>query len=105
MARPKRDQVLRHDIPIEEEDSFLPREQRDTGVVLSDKPRREGKGKRSIEDMMAAMPNAIVQSAYALERIAAAEDQIVKVLQLCSPEARELVLKQRPTLKRYAPEE
>lgn len=109
MPRPKRDEILRHEDPtMEEEELFLSRE---SGFVVvnpgatSETTVRRGKGKRSLEDMMASMPNELAQSTYALERIAAIEDQIAKVLQLCSPEARKLVLKQRPTLKRYAPEE
>lgn len=97
MPRPKQDESLRHETFLDDEDSFVPR---DTAIVPV-APKRQGKGKRSVEDMMASMPNAILQSAYALSRIAAAEDQIVKVLELCTDEGRELVMKQRPSLKRY----
>ncbi len=67
-------------------------------------PKKTGKGKRSLEDMMASMQNEAAQAAYAMERIAALEDQIAKVLKLCSPEARELILRKRTSLKRYAPD-
>jgi hypothetical protein len=110
--RAKRDEFLRHekrDTDDEvyvnfhdvDEDGIVTRE---SGVVEAEKPRR-GRGKRSVEDMMASMPNELAQSTYALERIAAIEDQIVRVLSLCSPEALELVLKQRPSLRRYKPED
>jgi hypothetical protein len=111
--RPGIEDILRHEKPEEEEafinfhdddeEGFTPL--RDTAVVPVGKPKREGKGKRSMEDMIASMPNSVAQSAYVLERIASFEDQIAKALTLCSAEARELVLKQRPSLKRYSPEE
>lgn len=115
MPRPKRDEVLRHEKPAEEEvfvnfhdddeDGFGPLRESKVIEAPQPKPKRDGRGKRSLEDMMASQPNEIAQSLYALERIAAAEDTIVKVLELCTPEARALVLKQRPSLKKYAPEE
>ncbi len=114
MPRPKRDEVLRHETPTEEvyvnyhddEEGFMstPAETRDSGVVVVPAAKR-GRGKRSVEDMMASMPNEMTQSIYALERVAAAEDQIEKVLALCSPEALALVLKQRPSLRKYVKEQ
>lgn len=102
MARAKRDELLRYEQTPDDEEGFLPA--RDTEIVsVAAKPR--GKGKRSVEDMLASLPGAAAQSAYAMERIASAEDQIAKILLLCSPKARELVIEQRPSLKRYAPEE
>lgn len=112
MPRPKREEFLRHDTKEEEEvyvnfhdvdeEGFLP--VRESTVVEVPQVKR-GKGKRSVEDMMASQPNAPAQAAYALERIASLEDQIAKVLSLCSAEALESVLKQRPSMKRYAPGE
>jgi hypothetical protein len=108
MPRPKRDEFLRHESISEttedEEDAFVTAGE--SGFVASTpNPTRLGKGRRSLEYMMASMPNAMSQSVYALERIASLEDQIVKVLLLCTPEARKLVLSQRPSFKRYAPDE
>lgn len=103
MPRAKRDEILRHERFIDDEEGFTG--DKSGFVHVPAKPKKEGKGKRSLEDMMGSMPNALSQSIYALERIASAEDQIVKILTLCTPQARELVLKQRPTLARYAPEE
>ena len=102
MVRAKRDEFLRHETN-EDEDGFVT-PTRESGVVSVPPPKR-GKGKRSVEDMMASMPNSLAQSIYALERIASIEDQIAKVLSLCSPAARKLVLKQRPSMTKYLPEE
>lgn len=100
MARAKRDQVLRY------ENTFLSEEDRKSGFIpAAESRKREGKGKRSMEDMMASMPSDSSQAAYGLERIAAFEDGIAKVLRLCTPEARTLILKERPTLHRYMPDE
>lgn len=100
MVRAKRDEFLRHETSDDEDGFVVPT--RESGIVKSVPPPKRGKGKRSVEDMMASMPNELAQSTYALERIAAIEDQIAKVLALCTPEARRLVLKQRPSMKRYA---
>jgi hypothetical protein len=103
--RPTREEALRHESIAEsfdDEEGFVTRE---SGYVpVTPKPSGLGKGRRTMEDMMASQPNDIMQSAYALERIAALEDQIARVLQLCTPEALELALKQRPSLRRYAPD-
>jgi hypothetical protein len=105
MPRPRLDEALRHETTTEEEDEGFGSFEtlRESAVVAV--PVKRGKGKRSVEDMLASQPNSILQSAYALQRIAGLEDQIANILSLCSQEARELVIKQRPTLKRYAPEE
>lgn len=117
MSRPKTEEFLRHEKTDDEvfvnfhdddEDGFTDAPspalvaRGDSAIVQVPLKLPRGKGKRSLEDMMASQPNHLSQSLYALQRIAAAEDQIVKVLELCSPEARELVLKQRPSLRRYA---
>lgn len=112
MPRPKRDAIFRYEEKPEEvfvnyhddeEDSFLPRNE---SAVVEAPQKRRGKGKRSLEDMMTSLAGSPpAQSVYALERIAAAEDQIAKILKMCSPEAREIVLRQRPSMQRYAPEE
>lgn len=113
MPRPKRDEILRHETESEatndeevyvnfhdvDEEGFTP--VRESGIVSAPVAVKRGKGKRSLEDMMASMPNDPAQCTYALERIAAVEDQIVKILSLCTPTARELVFKQRASLRKY----
>lgn len=102
-----RDTFLRYETKPEEEEGFVKttaasvRKRRESGVVATQEPVKRGRGKRSVEDMMASMGNEVAQSKYALDRIAAIEDQIAKVLSLCTPQSRELVLKQRPSLRRY----
>lgn len=112
MARPKTEEILRHEpedvvyVNFHDDDEDGNLVPRDSGIIEAPQPaRKTGKGKRSIEDMMATRPNPEAQSIYAMERIAGLEDQIAKVLSLCSPEAKEIVLKRRPSLKKYAPEE
>ncbi len=113
-ARPKPEEILRHEGPSDDDEVYVnfhdddeegfvtpPRE---TSVV--EKPGRQprpalGKGKRSLEDMMAAQPNEAAQCVYALQRIAALEDQIAKVIKLCTPEAKALMFKQRARLSWY----
>lgn len=98
--------TLRHEPSIDEAD-FSPRKGRKSGVIVKPKPkpRKTGKGKRSVEDMIASMATDAAKANYALERIAALEDQIAKILLVCGPEARALVLKERKSLAKYAPEE
>jgi len=79
----------------DDDDSFLP--------SPKSTPPGRGKGKRSVEDMLACCPGPIAQSCYALERIAGYEDGIAKVMSLCCPEAIALMIRQRPSLQRYAP--
>lgn len=108
MTKARRDEYLRHEQAGEEE-SFLGRESTvisvPTPIGKNGKPKIDNRGRRGLEDMMASFPDEITQSVYALERIAAAEDTIEKVLTLCSPEARAIILSKRPILRRYAPEE
>jgi hypothetical protein len=110
MVKAKRDSLKYENADGEEyvnfhdDEGFVDRESGYVQVPIPIKPR--GKGKRSLEDMMARLAGSVPeQSAYALHRIASIEDQLVKVLALCTPEARELVLKQRPSLRRYWSEE
>jgi hypothetical protein len=102
MPRPKRDEILRHET-FDEEEGFV--NVRESTVVAVPQASKRGKGKRSTEDMLMSMPNDVAKCAYALERIASLEDQIAKVLELCTPKARAMVLEQRSSLKRYAPQE
>jgi hypothetical protein len=114
MARPKRDQAVKQNKATAEEvyvnfhdddeDGFVTARE-STVVAVTPAKRAAGKGKRSVEDMLASMPNKAAKAAYAMERIAALEDQIHRILTLCSPEVRALVLEQRKSLIRYAPEE
>src|SRR5688572_18325162 len=90
------DQFMRHETSADEE-TF-----RESRIQVT--PKAGKKGKRSVEDMMASLSNPPAQALYALERIAKAEDNIVQVLKLAMPETLELIFKQRPSLKRYAPE-
>jgi len=94
--------MLRHEPATDDdEESFVARRK---SAIIS-RPAASGKGRRSLEDMMASQPNELAQSLYALERIAAQEDVIERILRLCSPEARELVLRKRPSLSRFLDEE
>ena len=108
MAKLGLDTILRHE-STDEEELFGERESRVISAPPAVKKVRpfkgEGKGKRSVEDMMAGMAtNPMAQSLYALERVATYEDRIEETLKLCSKESLELVLKQRPSLRRYAPD-
>lgn len=102
MPKTKRDDFMRYESFLD--DGFAERESEIVSVP-QEKTRQQGKGKRSLEDMMASQPNPEAQAVYAMGRIAAAEDQIAKILTLCDPDALAIILKRRPILKRYAPEE
>ncbi len=113
MVRPKKAQIVKQEATEEEvfvnfhdddEDGFVPTRESSVVPVVPAKTKR-GKGKRSVEDMLASLPNKAAKAAYALERIAGLEEQIHRILTLCSPEVRALVLEQRKSLIRYAPEE
>lgn len=102
-------QPLRHEPSIDEADFTTVH--RPSGVVVKvakkavAKGAKPGKGKRSVADMLASLSTDTERAKYALDRIAGLEDQIEKVLKLCTPGARVLVLKERKSLARYAPEE
>lgn len=115
MPRPKRES-LENESPATQEEEFVNYHDDESGfgtepstristIVTVPTEARRGKGKRSLEDMMGSMPNPMAQSAYALERLGALEDQMAKVLALCSEEARELVFKQRPSMRKYVEDE
>lgn len=138
MARPKQNEVLRHETtahpavkkrvttqrnlvaprarPDDDADTFgtIESEQRmqtfemRESTVVSVPPRdrtpkgvTDGRGKRSVKDVLLSHPTPEGKMIYALERIASAEDTIVKILELMGPEARELAFKRRPTLRQY----
>ena len=101
---PKRDNFMRYE-DFSEDGFAEDRESQIVSVPEEKEPKRTGKGKRSLEDMMASAPNPEAQAVYAMERIASLEDQIAKILSLCFDDTLEIILKRRPILKRYAPEE
>ncbi len=72
----------------------VPRDRTPKGVT-------DGRGKRSVKDVLMSHPTPEAKSVYALERVASLEDQIVKLLELCGPEVREIIFKRRASLKQY----
>ncbi len=81
---------------------------RDSAIVVA-KPKRDrtpkgvndGRGKRSVEDMLHEMPSDAHRATYAMERIASLEDQISRILDLCTKGAREIIFTQRKSLRHY----
>jgi len=61
----------------------------------------DGRGKRSVKEMLDSAPSDAHRATYAMERIAALEDQIVRVLDLCTKGAREIIFTQRKSLRHY----
>lgn len=55
----------------------------------------DGRGKRSVADVLMSTPTPEGKAVYAMERIASLEDQIAKLLDLAGPEAREIIFKRR----------
>ena len=107
MAKATREEYLRHEKKDQEEESFFGRESQVVQVPLRGKNgqfKKDARGRRGLEDMMASFSNELDMSVYALERITSAEDTIAKVLSLCTPEALALILEKRPVLRRYAPD-
>lgn len=78
---------------------------RDSAIVETPKRDRtpkgvaDGRGKRSVKDMLLSIPTPEGRAIYAMERIASMEDSIVKVLDLCDNETREIIFKRRATIK------
>lgn len=116
MARDKREEVMRHDgvavvqrRPITQRNMVSPARTGESflgsGESTVVQVKRDRRGKRSIQEMLLSMPNDASRASYAMERIAAFEDQIARVLELCTPEARAIILRDRPSLKRYWNEE
>lgn len=64
----------------------------------------DGRGKRSVADVLLSTPTPEGKAVYALQRIASLEDQIGKVLDLCDDEVLEIIFKRRPSLKHYRDE-
>jgi hypothetical protein len=61
----------------------------------------DGRGKRSVAEVLMSMPNDAARATYAMERIASLEDQIAKILDLCTPEARAIIFATRKSLQQY----
>lgn len=61
----------------------------------------DGRGKRSVADVLLSTPTPEGKAIYAMERVASLEDQIAKILDLAGPEAREIIFKRRESLKQY----
>lgn len=80
----------------------------DRKSVIITKPRRVGpgvgKGRRSLEDMLASCSTPSAEATYAMERIAKLEDQIELVIKLCSHEARAIIIKERASLAHFLPD-
>lgn len=61
----------------------------------------DGRGKRSVADVLLSHPLPESRAVYALQRIASLEDQIGKILDLCDKETLEIIFKRRESLKHY----
>lgn len=61
----------------------------------------DGRGKRSVADVLLSHPTPEGKAVYALQRIASLEDSISRILDLCDAEVLEIVFKRRASLKHY----
>ena len=129
MSRPKPDAFMRHEPvevvkrrPITQRNmtSPVPRRPdddadtfgvtRESSIVEAPKRDRtpkgvnDGRGKRSVADVLLSHPTPEGKAVYALQRIASLEDQISKVLDLCDPETLGIIFKRRESLKHYKDE-
>ena len=130
MQRPKRDQFMRHEPEVtsrrpttqrnlvsplinpgaDDDSEEFGTPTRDSTVVQVRRDRtpkgvNDGRGKRSVKDMLLSIPTPEGRAIYAMERVAALEDQIQKVIDLCDDETKEIIFKRRKTLKeRYGNE-
>lgn len=81
----------------------------ESAIVVTRRERRDrpnkgindGRGRRGMKDMLLSEPTPEGKAVYAMERIAAMEDQIAKMLDLCPEEVREIIFKRRASLKQY----
>ncbi len=129
MSRPTRDQFLRHEpaaketgkkkvttqrnmkAPPKPEDfseTFGTVERESTivevGRAVRDRTLKgvtDGRGKRSVKEVLMSTPTPEGKAVYAMERLASLEDQIAKLLELCGAEVREIIFKRRASLKQY----
>ena len=129
MARPKADAFMRHERvevvkrrpvtqrnltspaihkPDDDADTFG--SVRESAIVVTPKRDRtpkgvsDGRGKRSVADVLLSHPTPEGKAVYALQRIASLEDQISKVLDLCDSETLGIIFKRRESLKHYKDE-
>lgn len=109
MARANRDKVMRHEAAVEEESFVTPSTRavpKESSIVEAPRKRitkgvNDGRGKRSVADMLLSMQTDASRAAYAMERIASLEDQIAKILDICPASVRDIIFKDRSSLKRY----
>lgn len=93
-----------------DDDSFGSRQsviQKVVKVVKRDRTPKgvnDGRGKRSVADVLLSHPLPESRAVYALQRIASLEDQIGKILDLCDKETLEIIFKRRESLKHYVDE-
>lgn len=126
MARPKPDTFMRHEPvevvkrrpitqrnmtspprPDDDADSFGGLETRQSSIVKRDRTPKgvnDGRGKRSVADVLLSHPTPEGKAVYALQRIASLEDSISKILDLCDEETLGIVFKRRASLKHYKDE-
>jgi len=64
----------------------------------------DGRGKRSVADVLLSHPTPEGKAVYMLQRVASLEDQISKLLDLGDAETLEIVFKRRPSLRNYVDE-
>lgn len=64
----------------------------------------DGRGKRSVADVLLSHPTPEGKAVYMLQRVASLEDQISKLLDLCDAETLEIVFKRRASLRHYKDE-
>jgi hypothetical protein len=61
----------------------------------------DGRGKKSVKEMIDTAEHDAERATYSLKRIAALEDQIAKILELNTPGSRELIFTARKSLRHY----
>jgi len=122
MPRPPRDAFMRHEPvkgqkkvttqrnlrsprPEDNEETFgsVPRQSAVVSVPRDRTPKgvSDGRGKRSVQEVLLSMPHDAARATYAMERIASLEDQISKILDMCTPGARDIIFAARKSLINY----
>ena len=126
MARPKPDTFMRHEPvevvkrrPITQRNMTTPATRRpdddadtfgvtrESTIVKRDRTPKgvnDGRGKRSVADVLLSHPTPEGKAVYALQRIASLEDSISRILDLCDTEVLEIIFKRRASLKHYKDE-
>lgn len=64
----------------------------------------DGRGKRSVADVLLSHPTPEGKAVYALQRIASLEDSISRILDLCDTETLEIIFRRRESLRHYKDE-